>query len=356
MTRETFRYALRIFAANVAASTLVAVAFGGVALSTPWRDGLRVFGIAFLFSNCIGIPVAAALPRLGRRVWDRVAFPGNWMVMIAAMMVLAVAGSVLAITTLMVFGAVPASDFVEWFAGSLRISLITTVTIGIVVTGYELMRARLDQATIALRTKERDEAEARRLATEAQLASLESRVQPHFLFNTLNSIAALIPGDPAGAERMTAQLATLLRSSLDAGGAPLVPLDEELAIVRDYLAIERVRFGDRLRVEIGIDEHAGRTPVPRLSLQTLVENSVKFAVSPRPGGASIVIRATMTGGRVRIDVEDDGPGFGSMGVPAGHGLALLDARLKMLYGNRATLKIDSQPARSIVAIELPREP
>ena len=94
-----------------------------------------------------------------------------------------------------------------------------------------MMRAQLDAATLALRTKERDEAEARRLAAEAQLASIESRVQPHFLFNTLNSIAALVHDDPDGAERMTGQLASLLRSALDNTATPLVTLDEELRIV-----------------------------------------------------------------------------------------------------------------------------
>jgi len=98
-----------------------------------------------------------------------------------------------------------------------------------------------------MRTKERDEAKARRAALEAQLASLESRVQPHFLFNTLNSIASLIPSDPGGAERMTTQLASLLRSSLDAADGALVPLADELRTVRDYLDIERVRFGSRMQ-------------------------------------------------------------------------------------------------------------
>jgi LytS/YehU family sensor histidine kinase len=109
------------------------------------------------------------------------------------------------------------------------------------------MRARLEAAELAMRTKERDEAEARRAALEAQLASLESRVQPHFLFNTLNSIASLIPSDPGGAERMTTQLASLLRSSLDAADGALVPLADELRTVRDYLDIERVRFGSRMQ-------------------------------------------------------------------------------------------------------------
>ena len=126
---------------------------------------------------------------------------------------------------------------------------------------------------MALRTKERDEAEARRLAAEAQLASLESRVNPHFLFNTLNSIATLVHDNPSAAERMTTQLAALLRSSLD-GGSPLVPLADELNIVRAYLEIERVRFGERLRFDVRTDDDAGRLRVPRLAVQTLVVDDV----------------------------------------------------------------------------------
>ena len=109
------------------------------------------------------------------------------------------------------------------------------------------MRARLNEAALALRTKERDEAEAQRLAAEAQLASLEARVDPHFLFNTLNSMSELVHDNPAAAERVVGQLASLMRSSLDRGGSPLVPLEQELGVVRDYLDIERVRFGDRLK-------------------------------------------------------------------------------------------------------------
>ena len=156
----------------------------------------------------------------------------------------------------------------------------------------EIGRSRLVAATLALRTKERDEAEARRVATEAQLASLESRVNPHFLFNTLNSIAALVRDDPAAAERMTGQLAALMRSSLYQQ-TPLVTLDEELRIVRAYLEIEQVRFGDRLHYRFEVTEDATAALVPRLAVQTLVENSVKYAGHRRaapgrpscPGGA-----------------------------------------------------------------------
>src|SRR4029077_13476046 len=172
-------------------------------------------------------------------------------------------------------------------AGPPKASPIITLVFGIFGTLIELLQVRLNDATVALRTKERDEAEARRLAAEAQLASIESRVQPHFLFNTLTSIAALVHDDPAGAERMTTQLSSLLRSALDSTATPLVPLDEELRVVRAYLDIERVRFGDRLRYSVDLGEGTRSAIVPRMALQTLVENSVKYAVSPRREGGSI---------------------------------------------------------------------
>ena len=193
---------------------------------------------------------------------------------------------------------IPVTDFANWFRGSIRIAIVVTLTIGLFITAYEMTKARVAQATV-----------------QAQLASLESRVQPHFLFNTLNSIAALIHEDPKGAERMTGQLASLMRSSLDQQATPLVALDDELQTVRDYLAIEQVRFGERLRYRIDVDEPARRARIPRLSIQTLVENSVKYAVSPSRQGASITITATASTSRppaptsFRISVEDDGPGW-----------------------------------------------
>src|SRR4051795_9875305 len=123
------------------------------------------------------------------------------------------------------------------------------------------MRRRLEETTVALRTKERGVPEARPRAAEAQLASIESRVQPHFLFNTLNSIAALVHDDPAGAERMTGQLAALLRSALDSTAMPLVSLEDELRVVRAYLDIERVRFGERLRYDVKLAEGVASAPV-----------------------------------------------------------------------------------------------
>ena len=152
--------------------------------------------------------------------------------------------------------------------------------------------------------------------------------------------------DPAGAERMTAQLASLLRSALDGTATPLVTLEAELRVVRAYLDIERVRFGERLRYTVDVADGTARTQVPRMALQTLIENSVKYAVSPRREGGSIHVRASAASGRIRVTVEDDGPGFDGDDRPAGHGLDLLAGRLRMLFGDRASLDVDSRAGRS----------
>ena len=189
---------------------------------------------------------------------------------------------------------------------------------------------------------------------EAQLASLESRVDPHFLFNTLNSIAALVRENPAAAERVIEQLASLMRSSLDRR-ASLVPLEDELDIVRSYLEIEHVRFGDRLRFSIQPAAGGARGLVPRLSLQTLAENSVKYAVSTSKDGASITVRAASADSRLQIVVEDDGPGFDASSLPQGHGLQLLKSRMAMTFGERAHVRVESRPGRTAVTLDLPFE-
>jgi sensor histidine kinase YesM len=340
-------------AVNAAATIFVAVAFLGVGLRTPLHNATEALGVSAVFSTCIGTLCAVLIPRVTPLFWH-VGFPFNWILLSLLIYGTAIAGSVLAIGSLFAAGfIVSAEQFWDWFGTSSRYAIVTTLTFGIAVSAYEMMRRRLDETTLELRTKERDEAEARRVTAEAQLASLESRVQPHFLFNTLNSIASLIHEDPKGAERMTGQLASLLRSSLDAGELPLVPLEQELTTVREYLDIEQVRFGGRLRTAFDVDEASQRVMVPRLSLQTLVENAVKYAVSPRREGGLIVVRARSVGSAVRLEVEDDGPGFDPAGVRNRHGLDLLRARLALNYGDRARLEIQSLTGRTTAAIEVP---
>ena len=272
-------------------------------------------------------------------------------VQMATVLAILTAGLAAVPALLIVLGLIDASEYIE-HAVPLDWPVYAVPAMVIVAAGVSLYEGMHRELETRLRTKERDEAIARQLAAEAQLASLESRVRPHFLFNALNSIAALIPDDPGQAERMVGQVAALLRSSLD-GEATLIPLGEEMCVVRAYLEVERVRFGDRLRYELDVPDGAAGVAVPRLSVQTLVENAVKYAVSPRRGGASLEVRASAANGIVRLEVRDDGPGFSEAEVHDGHGLALLRSRLAMLFGGRAALRINSGPGGTSVVMEMP---
>jgi LytS/YehU family sensor histidine kinase len=228
------------------------------------------------------------------------------------------------------------------------------MTLGVGMSLYEAQRSRLETMTLELRARELEGERDRKLALQARLASLESRLQPHFLFNTLNAISALIQDDPDRAERMVERLAALLRFSLDASERGLVPLADELKIVTAYLEIERARLGERLTYTLDVDPEAAGREVPPLTIQTLVENSVKHAIAPRPGGGRIRVTASAAGDRLQLAVWDDGPGFTAAALRPGHGLDNLQSRVAARYGAAATLTIAPANGGTRVTITLPR--
>jgi LytS/YehU family sensor histidine kinase len=184
--------------------------------------------------------------------------------------------------------------------------------------------------------------------TQARLSSLESRLRPHFLFNTLNSIMALIPEDPDAAERMTERLSALLRYSLDATLQNTVRLEQELKVAADYLEIEKTRFGGRLQYSIDVPLELMSTAVPPFSLQTLVENSVKY------GGGDIRVSASNGAGHVLLRVWDSGDGFPrDAPLPAGHGLHNLKDRLEALWGSNASMEFLQEGAGTMVQVTVP---
>jgi LytS/YehU family sensor histidine kinase len=319
----------------------------------PLRQLLKETFANCVYSGCCVLLCAFGLPWLMPRVRGRLPFPLDWTAIVTALVAFGTIGSLAATAIGVVIGFVPAATFMKaWYPGALKISIYFTLIFGLAGAAVGEARARLESTRLALATKERDEAEARRLAAEAQLASLESRVDPHFLFNTLNSIAALVRENPAAAERVIEQLASLMRSSLDRG-ASLVTLAEELAIVQSYLEIERVRFGDRLRFGIDAADGVRRALVPRMSLQTLAENAVKYAVAPSRDGATVKVSGLSNDGQLRLTVEDDGPGFDGTQLPEGHGLQLLKSRLAMNFGDRAQLATDCHDGHTRVTLTLP---
>jgi len=167
---------------------------------------------------------------------------------------------------------------------------------------------------------------------DARLEALAGRLNPHFLFNALNSIAELVHRDAGAADRMIVGLSALLRSSLEKSGTQEVALQEELRLVGYYLDIEKIRLGDRLRIEWQIDPGTLPALVPPLLLQPLVENAVRHGISRRLTPGTLVVRAQARDGRLLLDVQDDGGAIAAPRPGWGTGLATTRARLEHLYG------------------------
>lgn len=202
--------------------------------------------------------------------------------------------------------------------------------------------------------------ELRTSQLEAQLAHtrlqvLSMQLQPHFLFNTLNTIAELVHQQPDAAEKMIAGLSHLLRETLGAGFVQRVPLGQELALLDRYVDIQRARFGDRLQVTITAEEGAHATLVPSLLLQPLVENAIKHGIGTKAGAGRIDITAWRSNGRLEIRISDNGRGLGSGDVRDGIGLGNCRSRLHTLYGaDECGLAIANRDGGgAVVSISLP---
>jgi signal transduction histidine kinase len=236
------------------------------------------------------------------------------------------------------------------FANTLPVALAITMVVGVITTLIVSSKERLEASRTALQTQRLERERAEKLAAEAQLASLTSRVQPHFLFNTLNSISALIRENPEQAEQTIERLASLLRSSLDQ--TETVPLEQEIKLVRDYLEIQKTRLGGRLHFQVTV-EPGIRASVPPFSVQTLVENAVKHVAGRRQEGVTLQIQVRRFDGNVVVFVTDDGPGFAEDALKAGHGLDNLQARLRAIYGDRAGLEFLPEQGSMIVRLRVP---
>lgn len=169
---------------------------------------------------------------------------------------------------------------------------------------------------------------------QSQLQVLKMQLHPHFLFNTLNAISALIQDSPDEAEEMVTRLGDLLRMTLENAGRHEVSFKEELEFLQHYLDIEQIRFQDRLKILMTIEPETLDVLVPSLILQPLVENSIRYGVAPRPEGGCIKIKAWRENSTLRLEVEDDGPGLpGRTPLKEGIGLTNTRARVRSLYGD-----------------------
>lgn len=336
--------------ANSAAGAATGLA---VAAFQPGGIEVPVIAISVLFGNVVGFTALVAslvlFPRLRR-------FPQPVRVTLLGLALIsgAVAG------TLIVVGLFPL-----YILRDLRLTVavfaitgVLALIVGGVVYVYESLRRRLADSLREVEEVRLVEARLKEQAARAELAALQARINPHFFFNTLNTISSLLEDDPSGAERIVHKLSRLFRYTLKVSGAAAVPLEEELGFVEDYLSIEQARFGERLAVRWEIEPAARDVPVPGLVLQPLVENAVGHGVAPSEAGGTVRILARKVGSELEVRVEDDGNGLRLSPHDVfreGHGLANVRQRLLALYRERGLLTLSPGDAgRGCVArVRLP---
>ena len=215
----------------------------------------------------------------------------------------------------------------------------------------DLLAAAVARRVEAMRREEQDS-----LLRDAEVAALRAQINPHFLFNSLNALNAIIPAEATSARKTLLNLADIFRYLLSSK-QQLVSLADEIDIVEAYLQIERLRLADRLTTRIEIDERVRFSQVPALSIQPLVENAVKHGVSRKADGGEVRVSACEDSGGLRVEVADDGPGFDTQAQrDRGHGLRSVERRLQLCYEGAVEFRVDSDTSGSRVSFTIPAAP
>jgi len=263
------------------------------------------------------------------------------------------------------------------FAGVLVVSFIQTVLVisidialngrragdwprvAVVALGWGMYIGTLVWTVVYVRITERRAQEQREAKMQmalrgAELRALEAQVNPHFLFNCLNSIRGLVVENPARAQDMITRFAALLRYNLNRDRQHTVPFAEEAEIVADYLALESVRFEGRLRVQVTVDPEAKVVHVPPMILQALVENALKHGIARRPNGGDLEIRAAASNGKLTLQVTNSGELGPAQPGDTQLGLKNIRERLHLLYGDRANLSLQNGDGIVVAKVEIPQ--
>jgi sensor histidine kinase YesM len=305
-----------------------------------------------IHSVIYGTTFGLAMPYLAER-FGFLRYPWNWIAIITSLAGMAVFATAAVQLLLLGSGLIPKHSFWPEYGYKSGSVFLIALIIALSVWGYEKFRHHIDATNLQLRTQQLEKERALKLLTEARLNALETRLQPHFLFNTLNNISALISENPTLAEEMIQRLATLLRISLDSHTGRYVTLGEEIRLVRDYAEIERIRLGERLSLSIDVQPELEHLAIPPMTMQPLIENSIKYAISPRIKGGQIRVSAEEENGRLILSVWDNGPGFAIEKITPGHSIDNLKARMKNMLGDEATVSVLCEGRGAAVTISLP---
>ena len=305
-----------------------------------------------LMAALLGVPVLLIVRHGLRRAWPRLHLTSA-----AAVAIVLYAAAWTALVSLSVIRFAPAEAVTMYIRWGMWWQFVTGLLLGaaIVAAVVLLHNAR------RLREQEARTAQAEALRARAELAALRAQLQPHFLFNALHSISAVLRSDPRGAEHALEQLGSMLRYALGVqrDDREEVTLAEELDFVRSYLAIEQLRLGDRLRVQEQIDPDALECAVLAVSLQPLVENAIRHGIAPSSRGGTVRITASIDADRLHVEIADDGVGavaevMDEQRMLRGVGIRSVRQRLAARYGTAASLFIDTAADRGFRAsITLP---
>ena len=315
---------------------------GALTVTVMWlaRDDQRnwpAYSVSMLFVTWLALVVAVTLCKLRpllARLPGRLPYLGVWLLIVLIVSV--------------------ASGVGGWLDSALEMQL-TRRSLGIFVRDNVLIAALLGAALlryfyVLMQWQARLTAVA-----QAQVQALQARIRPHFLFNSMNTVAALIRVDPAAAERTVEDLSELFRAALGQHASADGTLGEELALVERYLAIEQLRLGERLRVRRELDHLPADFPLPRLLLQPLVENAVRHGIQPLRDGGEVILRGQREGNGVRIEIINPLPATPTIGGN-GHGLDSVRQRVAWRYGPRARVQAGAQNAQFVVQLQLPSPP
>lgn len=336
---------------NFAVLVVVLIQFVGRP-SPQLSEFLHALIFAGIYANVTGAFGYFLLERTVKRYSSK--FPSYLVASIGILVVIPI-GFLAGHSVLLLIHFVVLHSFWSSYFQLLRIAMPLGLLFSAGAITHASLRDRMQKMEQQLHEKQLAEERIQKLAVESKLHSLESWVHPHFLFNALNAVAALIHRSPRHAEQTVGRLATLLRTALDNSSQTVIPLRRELLMIQSYLEIEQVRFGEKLHAEISIPSSLMETMLPPMSLQSLVENAMKHGISQRSGTGQLFISAKARESDIVIEVRNTGPAFDLTAIRPDHGIDKLIQRLETIFGPNAHLEITRQEPFSVVEMVLPRQ-